>query len=74
MRSCLEVGDLVYAGHLAFLMVWQAIERGEPLEEVGTLAARNAEFACQSHNDAVCQTIQLEQQFVASCREERAIR
>ena len=66
LRACLEVGDLVYAGHLAFLSVWQAIERGDPLEEVRTLAARNAKFARQSHNDAVYQTIQLEQQFVTS--------
>ena len=66
LRACLEVGDLVYAGHLAFLMVWQAIERGDPLEEARTLAARNAIFARQSHNDAVYQTIQLEQQFVIS--------
>ncbi|MCR8526179.1 hypothetical protein WB334_25040, partial [Escherichia coli] len=66
LRACLEVGDLVYAGHLAFLSVWQAIERGDPLEKVHTLAARNGNFARQSHNDAVYQTIQLEQQFVTS--------
>jgi PAS domain S-box-containing protein len=65
-RACLEVGDLVYAGHLAFLMVWQAIERGDPLDEAYALGARNAKFARQSHNDAVYETIQLEQQFVAS--------
>ena len=65
-RACLEVGDLVYAGHLAFLTVWQAIERGVPLAEARTLATRNAEFARQSHIDAVYQTIELEQQFVAS--------
>ena len=65
-RACLEVGDLVYAGHLAFLTLWQAIERGDPLVEVRTLAARNAKFARQSHNDAVHQTIQLEQQFITS--------
>jgi PAS domain S-box-containing protein len=65
-RACLEVGDLVYAGHLAFLTVWQAIERGVPLAEASTLATRNAEFARQSHIDAVCQTIELQQQFVAS--------
>ena len=41
-RACLEVGDLVYAGHLAFLTVWQAIERGVPLAESHTLATRNA--------------------------------
>jgi PAS domain S-box-containing protein len=66
LRACLEVGDLVYAGHLAFLMVWQAIERGDPLAEARTLATRNAKFARQSRNDAVYETIQLEQQFVAS--------
>lgn len=66
IRACLDVGDLVYAGHLAFLMVWQAIERGDPLEEVHALAARNAKFARQSHNDAVYETIQLQRQFVAS--------
>jgi PAS domain S-box-containing protein len=66
LRACLEVGDLVYAGHLAFLSVWQAIERGDPLEEARTLAARNSEFARHTHNEAVYQTIQLEQQFVTS--------
>ena len=65
-RACLEVGDLVYAGHLAFLSVWQAIERGVPLAEVRTMATRNTEFARQSHIDAVYQTIELEQQFIAS--------
>ena len=34
-----------------------------------TLAARNAKFARQSHNDAVYETIQLERQFVASLQE-----
>ena len=66
LRACLEVGDLVYAGHLAFLTIWQAIERGDPLEQAHALAMRNAKFARQSHNDAVYQTIQLEQQFVSS--------
>jgi PAS domain S-box-containing protein len=66
LRACLEVGDLVYAGHLAFLSVWQAIERGDSLDETSALAARNAEFARQGHNDAVYQTIQLEQQFISS--------
>jgi PAS domain S-box-containing protein len=64
IRACLEVGDLVYAGHLSFLSVWQAIERGDLLDDVRTLAARNAGFASDTHNDAVYQTIQLEQQFI----------
>ena len=53
-RACLEVGDLVYAGHLAFLTVWQAIERGVPLEEVRTLATRNARICSpESHRRGV---------------------
>lgn len=69
-HACLEVGDFVYAGHIAFLAVWQAIERGDPLEEVQKLAARNAEFANQAHIEAVYQTIALQQQFIASLQGE----
>jgi PAS domain S-box-containing protein len=65
-HACLEVGDFVYAGHIAFLTVWQGIERGDPLEEVQKLAARNAEFARQAHIEAVYQTVALQQQFIAS--------
>ncbi|NML60992.1 AAA family ATPase [Massilia sp. RP-1-19] len=64
-RACLEVGDLVYAGHLAFLSVWQAIERGDEIGAVSMLAADNSKFARQSHNDAVRETIELELQFLA---------
>lgn len=70
-RACVEVGDLVYAGHLAFLTVWQAIERGVPLAEARTVATRHAEFARHRHIDAVYQTIELEQQFVASLQGRR---
>ncbi|HUA56426.1 MAG TPA: AAA family ATPase [Candidatus Sulfotelmatobacter sp.] len=63
--ACLEVGDLVYAGFLAFETVWQVIEKGDPLEEVLALSAKYAAFAQQSHNDAVFETIRLEQRFVA---------
>jgi len=64
--ACLEVGDLVYAGFLAFETVWQAIEKGDTLEEVLTLSTKYAAFAQESHNDAVYETIRLEQQFIAS--------
>jgi PAS domain S-box-containing protein len=64
--ACLEVGDLVYAGFLAFESVWQLIEKGAPLDEVLVLAAKSAAFARQSHNDPIHQTIRVEQQFVAS--------
>ncbi|MGY8668384.1 AAA family ATPase [Bradyrhizobium sp. UFLA05-109] len=65
-EACLEVGDLVYAGFLAFETVWQLIEKGDGLEDVLTSASRYATFAKQSHNDAVFETIRLEQQFIGS--------
>lgn len=65
-RACLEVGDLVYAGFLAFETVWQFIEKGDPLEQILEQSSKYAAFARQSHNDAVYETIRLEQQFVAS--------
>jgi PAS domain S-box-containing protein len=65
-RACLEVGDLVYAGFLAFETVWQAIEKGDTLADVLALSMKYAAFAQESHNDAVYQTIRLEQQFIAS--------
>ncbi|GLR85263.1 trifunctional serine/threonine-protein kinase/ATP-binding protein/sensor histidine kinase [Bradyrhizobium iriomotense] len=65
-EACLEVGDLVYAGFLAFETVWQLIEKGDALEDVLTSAGRYAAFAKQSHNDAVFETIRIEQQFIAS--------
>jgi PAS domain S-box-containing protein len=65
-RACLEVGDLVYAGFLAFETVWQAIEKSDSLPDVLVLSMKFAAFAQESHNDAVYQTIRLEQQFIAS--------
>jgi PAS domain S-box-containing protein len=64
--ACLEAGDLVYAGFLAFETVWQLVEKGDVLEDVLSSATRYAAFARQSRNDAVFETIRLEQQFVAS--------
>jgi PAS domain S-box-containing protein len=64
--ACLEVGDLVYAGFLAFETVWQLIEKGDVLPDVLSSSARYAAFAQQSHNDAVYETIRLEQRFIAS--------
>jgi predicted ATPase len=65
-QACLEVGELVNAGHIAFLRLWLAIEKGDTLDEACTLAARSANFARQSHNDAVYHTIELERQFICS--------
>jgi PAS domain S-box-containing protein len=64
--ACLEVGDLVYAGFLAFETVWQLIEKGDALDDVLSSSTRYAAFAQQSRNDAVYETLRLEQRFVAS--------
>jgi PAS domain S-box-containing protein len=64
--ACLEVGDLVFAGYLAFETLWQLIEKGDALEEVQALSVKYVAFARRTHNDAVCETIRLEQQFAAS--------
>jgi PAS domain S-box-containing protein len=64
--ACLEVGDLVYAGFLAFETVWQGIEKGDTLQDVLALSMKYAAFAQESHNDAVYETIRAEQQFIAS--------
>ncbi|MDB6171658.1 MAG: Protein kinase [Chthoniobacteraceae bacterium] len=63
--ACLDAGNLVYAGFNAFLRVWHAVEKGDPLKEVLKLARRSKAFAAQSHNDVSYQTIRLEEQFVA---------
>lgn len=68
--ACLEVGDLVMAGHCAFGLVWHLLEKGDPLGEVLEASRRYAAFARHSHNDPVYQTIRLEQQFVVSLQGE----
>ena len=64
--TSIEVGDLAYAGYVAFCSVWQLIENGDTLDDVLAGSARFAAVARQTNNDAVYQTIRLEQQFVAS--------
>ncbi|WP_437966300.1 AAA family ATPase [Sorangium sp. So ce260] len=63
-NACLEVGNLVYAGFLAFETVWQVVEKGDPLEEVLATSQRFAAFAKKSNNLVVYHTIRVEQQFV----------
>jgi len=73
--ACLEAGDFVFGGFLAFETVWQLIEKGDALDDVQAQSVKYATFARQSHNDAVYETIRLEQQFVASLqgRSEKAL-
>lgn len=62
-QACLSAGDLVYAGYLAFETVWQAVERGDALDDLLELTERFAAFARRSKNHAVHETIRMEQQF-----------
>ncbi|CAD6533894.1 Adaptive-response sensory-kinase SasA [Paraburkholderia hiiakae] len=64
-EACLEVGDFVYGGFLAFETIWHLIEKGDSLGDVLARSVKYAAFARQSHNDAVFETIRLEQQFIA---------
>jgi len=67
-RACLEVGNLVYAGHLSFQTVWQSWERGALLDEVIAESSRMAAFARQSQNYGVYETIRIEQNFFRQLR------
>lgn len=62
--ACLDAGDLVFANYIAFESVWQAVERGDMLDDVLELSNQYAEFARKSRNEAVYWTIRLEQQFI----------
>jgi anti-anti-sigma factor len=65
-QACVDVGDLVYGSFLAFETVWQRFECGEPIAEVRRHSERFLAFAAESKNEAVHETIRLEQQFLAS--------
>jgi predicted ATPase/GAF domain-containing protein len=60
---CQQVGDYVYANYLAFETLWQLFEIGGTLDEVLAASGRYLSFSRKSHNEAVLQTIRLEQRF-----------
>ncbi|WP_233888392.1 trifunctional serine/threonine-protein kinase/ATP-binding protein/sensor histidine kinase [Paraburkholderia flagellata] len=66
--ECMEVGDLVFAGNVAFNAVWQSLESGAALEDVQATAEKYAALMRQSHNDAVYELIRVERQCVISLR------
>ncbi|QSQ27659.1 AAA family ATPase [Pyxidicoccus parkwayensis] len=63
--ACLDGGDLVFANAIAFQIVWQAIERGDAIDDVIRFSRSYAAFARDSRNEPIHQTIRLEQQFLA---------
>lgn len=61
---CPQVGDLVYAGFLAFEILWQLIECYERVDEILAASTRYADFTRQTNNEPIHETIRLEQQFL----------
>ena len=61
---CLDSGNLSVANYIANGIVTQAIERGDPLSSVLEFSQKYAGFALSSRNDAVHQSIVLQQQFM----------
>ncbi len=61
---CLDGGDLVIANYIAYSIVWQAMERGDTLGSVLDFSREYSDFAFDSRNEAIYQTIILEQQFL----------
>ena len=68
LAACREVGDLLYAGFIAFQIVWQFLERGDALDDVLEQSQSYAAFAAQTNNMPVLETIRMEQQFIACLR------
>ena len=64
--ACQQAGDYVYANYIAFENIWQVFETGTPLEEALTDSERFERFSKKTRNEAVYQTIRLEQQFLRS--------
>ncbi|MFZ2163280.1 MAG: AAA family ATPase [Sideroxyarcus sp.] len=63
-RASQDAGNLAFANYIAYSIVWQAIERGDTLEDVLDFSRMYAGFAQGSRNEAIHQSIVLEQQFL----------
>ncbi|MET0069488.1 MAG: EAL domain-containing protein [Candidatus Thiodiazotropha sp.] len=62
--ACIDGGNLAFANYTGYSIVWQAIERGDTLEEVFEFSKKYAGFALESDNDPIRHSIILEQQFI----------
>ncbi|MCK6548299.1 AAA family ATPase [Myxococcota bacterium] len=63
-RLSVDVGNLTNANYIAYSLVWQLIERGDALGDALAASRELAKFSLESGNDALYQTIVLEQQFM----------
>ena len=66
LRACVDTGDFINSNYAAFQAVWLLFERGMQLDELRRSSDKYLAFAGQSRNEAVYQTIRLEQQFFAA--------
>ena len=66
LRACVDAGDFIHSNYAAFQAVWLLFERGMQLDELRRASDKYLAFASQSRNEAVHQTIRLEQQFFAA--------
>ncbi|WP_321817607.1 AAA family ATPase [Paraburkholderia sp. J69-2] len=64
MSRCVEAGDFIYAGYIAFESIWQAYERGEQLDEVIRLCRESLRLAGELRNRTLCATIEIEWEFL----------
>src|SRR5260370_3456197 len=59
-----KLGDC-YAGYTGFHLVELSTERGWPLDDLLKTCRKYADFAAQSYNDALMDTLRVQQQFIA---------
>ncbi|HZF56778.1 MAG TPA: AAA family ATPase [Polyangiaceae bacterium] len=62
------VGEFVHANFVAISAVWQAVERGDSLDDALRYSERFADFARQTRNETIYQTIRLVQQLARSLK------
>jgi PAS domain S-box-containing protein len=65
-RLCQDAGNLIFANYIAYSILWQAVERGDSLDDVLGFSREYATFAHSTKNESIYHSILLEQQF-AKC-------
>lgn len=63
--ACIAAGDLLFAGFIAAVYPWQALERGDSIPDIFALSEKYGAFARESHNDPVQLVCRVEKQFAA---------
>jgi len=64
-KACLDAGDLLTAGYAALARTFLELETGATLDQAFATFQRFSNFAKQSHNDALNESIGIARQFIA---------